>query len=200
MLVLERPVGTAIRIGDEAEIHVLKTGRSRVLLGIEAPRSVPVWRSELPVREPASRAPPVATGPQLRVLVVEDDPQHAELIRLILSDRQHARVTVVSTVDEAVRSLCMDGRHNGSTRPGLVLLDLNLPGRSGVELLRLIKSTHALRETPVVILSCSENDADVRACLSAGANAFVCKAGTAEQFTDSIARIAVFWGNARRVA
>jgi carbon storage regulator CsrA len=198
MLLLERCLDTAICVGHNIKIKVLRTGAHRVLLGVEAPRGIPVWRDEL--TPPAEALKPAATRNGLfRVLAVEDNPDHAELIRMALADRPTTQVTIVPSGEEAIRRLAeRDNAKRG--RPDLVLLDLQLPGLSGFDVLRLIRSVPALHKTPVVVLSCSKSDDDVRRAIEAGANAFVAKAADSETFNESIFRIADFWSNVRQVA
>jgi carbon storage regulator CsrA len=198
MLLLERCLDTAICIGRDIKVKVLRTGQHRVLLGVDAPRTVPVWRDELAppvnVRQPGpSKAAPFC------VLAVEDNPDHAELIRLALEECPSIQVTVVPTGEAAIRAL---GMHDGVRvkRPDLILLDLQLPGLSGIEVLHLIRSVPSLRKMPVVVLSCSKNDEDVRRAIESGANAFVAKSTDCTAFNESIFRIADFWSNVRQVA
>jgi carbon storage regulator CsrA len=198
MLLLERCLDTAICIGHNIKVKVLKTGAHRVLLGIDAPRDVPVWRDELAPPAEVMKDEWRRTTP-FRVLAVEDNPDHAELIKLALQACPVAQVTVVRTGEDAIRALGQR-ESGGSLRPDLVLLDLQLPGLSGFDVLKLIRSVPILRKTPVVVLSCSKNDDDVRRAIEAGANAFVAKASGNAAFNESIFRIADFWSNVRQVA
>ena len=198
MLLLERCLDTAICIGHNIKVKILRAGAHRVLLGVEAPRDIPVWREELAPPPEAVQPRPINATP-FHVLAVEDNPDHAELIRMALEGCPAVEVTMVPTGEDAIRTL--GERHNDKSRPpDLVLLDLQLPGLSGFDVLRLIRSVPALRRTPVVILSCSKNDDDVRKAIEAGANAFVTKAANCAAFNESIFRIADFWSNVRRVA
>jgi carbon storage regulator CsrA len=198
MLLLERCLDTAICIGQNIKVRVLRTGAHRVLLGIDAPRDIAVWRDELAPPAEVMQDRRERTAP-FRVLAVEDNPDHAELIRLALQGCRMAQVTVVRTGEDAIRALGQR-ENEGILRPDLVLLDLQLPGLSGFDVLKLIRSVPALRKTPVVVLSCSKSDDDVRRAIEAGANAFVAKAAGSAAFNESIFRIADFWSNVRQVA
>ncbi|HVP11724.1 MAG TPA: carbon storage regulator, partial [Phycisphaerae bacterium] len=94
MLLLERCLDTAICIGRNIKVKVLRTGAHRVLLGVDAPRDIPVWRDEL---EPPAEIKEFRAGKAkpFRVLAVEDNPDHAELIRLALTACPTVQVTVV---------------------------------------------------------------------------------------------------------
>jgi two-component system response regulator len=74
-----------------------------------------------------------------------------------------------------------------------------LPRMTGLDLLLSIRTDPFLHLTPVVMLTCTDDDAVAADCLDAGANAFVSKSSDPETFRTSIARIADFWGNESRV-
>src|SRR5438552_12308990 len=112
MLLLERCRGDAICIGNDVQVRVLRTGGRRVLLGISAPKEVPVWREELsPPAEKAKATDQPATE-KLKILVVEDNPIHAKLIRHALSQRSFADITGVESGEDAIRLLAL---RNGGT-------------------------------------------------------------------------------------
>lgn len=99
------------------------------------------------------------------VLLVEDDPDHAELVsRALAADAQAVHLVQVPDGESALAYLGRGGMWTDpkrSPRPDLVLLDLRLPGVDGGEVLRQIKAAPALREIPVVILSTSEARGDL---------------------------------------
>lgn len=196
MLLLERCRDAAVCIGSGIVVRVLRTGRSRVLLGVEADRGVPVWREELgPPEHPASSEHPEAA---LRVLVVEDDAGHQRLIRRTLADCGIAQVALAGSAEDA-DMLIQDART--APKPQLVLLDMRLPGRSGLEFLRSLRSSESsLCRTPVVMLSSVDDEEQIKRCLEAGANAYVQKSIDFNEFRRAILRIAEFWKNTRHVA
>jgi carbon storage regulator CsrA len=197
MLVVSRCLNSAVRIGDNIRVKVLRVGRRRVSLGIEAPTEVPVIREEAHTAggdgEDMSR-----TGLDIRVLVVEDTPTHALLIERVLTRRGVRHVVRTSSGEDAIRLLAM-AEKDPALRPDLVLLDLQLPGMSGMQVLNTMKSAMTLRLIPVVVLSCHDSEREVVRCLEAGANAFVSKAENYEHFQKSILRITDFWSNIRKV-
>lgn len=199
MLVISRCLNSAIRIGENVKVKVLRLGQRRVTLGIDAPPEVQVRRDELTVEGISNgEHPPVTPELDLRVLVVEDTPVHSLLIERVLSKRGVRNIVRTSTGEDAIRLLTL-GREGRALKPDLVLLDLQLPGVSGFHVLDAIKSAAALRSIPVVVLSCSDSDADVQRCMEAGANAFVSKADSYDGLRQSILRITDFWSQVRKV-
>jgi DNA-binding response OmpR family regulator len=97
------------------------------------------------------------------ILVVDDEPPLRELIRVSLGNR--FEFTEAGDADEAWAEA-------QSRRPDLVVLDIMLPGRSGLELLRQLKSDADLAGVPVVVLSAWQTEQDARDALDAGADAF----------------------------
>lgn len=78
-------------------------------------------------------------------------------------------------------------------RPALILLDLNMPRKDGREALAEIKSDEALRQIPVIVLTTSEADQDIRQSYELGVNAFVTKPVTFERLSEVIELMGRFW-------
>lgn len=202
MLLLERTLDDAIRIGHDVRIRVLRIGKTRVLLGVQAPRNVSVWRDEIaPATVPPATEPAPASNPgeKFHVLVVEDDAIHAKLVRRVLGETGATQVTVVPSGEAAIERLQATADLPEASID-LVLLDLRLPGASGLDVLKIVRAAGPHRLTPVVVMSCSQADADVADCMQAGANAFVSKANDHDEFRKLILRVVDFWRHARRVA
>lgn len=197
MLVISRSLNESIRIADNVRVKVLGLGQRRVTLGVEAPPEVTVRRDEV-ADEPPRSQPQHQPEIGLRVLVVEDTPVHALLIERVLSKRGVKNVVRTTSGEDAVRLLNLAAERQ-VPKPDLVLLDLQLPGMSGQNVLQTIKTTPALRSIPVVVLSCSDSETDVQRCMQAGANAFVTKSENYEEFRRSIIKITDFWSQARLV-
>jgi carbon storage regulator CsrA len=199
MLVISRSLNSVIRIGENVKVKVLRLGQRRVTLGIDAPTDIQVRRDELTPEYAAHKEERVSQqASDLRVLVVEDTPVHALLIERVLTKRGIRNIVCATTGEDAIQLLTL-GREGRALKPDLVLLDLQLPGISGFHVLEAIKSAAALRSIPVVVLSCSDSDADVTRCLEAGANAFVSKAESYDNLRQSILRITDFWSQVRKV-
>ena len=203
MLVLSRKDGNAIHVGGDVVVRVLRIGRSQVRLGIEAPKSTRIWREELsdsfgwdslPTAQSNGQS---SAGRRTEILLVEDNPDHAELISRVLRDSEPVKVAIVRSGEAAIellgigegRMLAPQGRYD------LILMDQCLPGTTGIEVLRRIRTAPDWFATPVVMLTCMDDEALVADCFEAGANAFVVKSGDMRAFRTTISRLAAFWGS-----
>ena len=199
MLVLSRHENSSIKIGSDVTVTVLSVQRRRVRLGIEAPKDVRVLRDELV--ESHEELSQTAADQQRRtprmkiVLVIEDDPLHAMLIRKSLCSSQGTMVTVAETAKLALDALAGGSDDDDVVHPDLILLDMGLPDSSGLDVLRSIRKDERLRRTPVVMLTCCQDDSVVEECLESGANAFVVKSARWDDFRSSVSRIGGFWTN-----
>jgi CheY-like chemotaxis protein len=108
----------------------------------------------------------------IRVLLVEDNPIDVRAtLRAAKKLKVANSIDVVGDGDQAIHYL----ESGDQPKPSLVLLDLNLPGRDGHDVLAHMKGDEALKRIPVVILTTSANDADVLGAYDLGANAYVNK-------------------------
>lgn len=128
-----------------------------------------------------------------RILHVEDNPGDARLAEEAF-DEVEANVDLTVVQDGARALAVLRAAEKGETaRPDLVLLDLNLPTKSGVEVLEEIKSDKSLRKIPVIILTTTDDDATIDALYDNHANAFVTKPTTVDQFIEMIESVNAFW-------
>ncbi len=129
------------------------------------------------------------------ILLVEDDPDDTELtMNAFRKLRVANQVVVASDGQEAVDYLFGTGCHAGSgVQPVLVLLDMHLPKLDGGEVLRLIRANEKTRLLPVVILTSSREERDVRESYEAGVNSFVQKPVDATQFAEAIQQLGLYW-------
>lgn len=184
MLIIERKVGAMVRIGRHVTVRVRSIrGNQRVRLEIDAPKEIPVVREELDVFDDAVRG-----VRSLKVLIVEDDPDHAEIVELAMSERQVDTMYRVESGEEAIATLDALSE-GGDSAPDLILVDQHLPGLSGEELVVALRGRPDTQLTPIVMLSGDVNDECVRRCMAAGANAYIEKKPTYAELTDAVARI-----------
>ena len=130
------------------------------------------------------------------ILLVEDSPEDFETTRRAFR-RAGLRNPMLhcATGDDALDFLHQRGRYTAATapRPGIILLDLNLPGTDGRAVLAEIKAEAGLSEIPVVVLTTSADDRDVEACYQAGANSYVQKPVNLDAFMVAIQRLHDYW-------
>lgn len=128
------------------------------------------------------------------VLLVEDDPGDVLMTREAFAQHKiRNELHVTNDGEQALRFLRQEGEYEHAPRPGLILLDLNLPRRDGRQVLAEIKADAELRMIPVVVLSTSEADEDIMRSYSLHANAYVTKPVDFDRFVDVIRRIDSFW-------
>jgi CheY-like chemotaxis protein len=131
------------------------------------------------------------------ILLVEDDPVD------VMSVQRAARaidlrnpVHVVGTGREALDYLRGDGDYDGrgdAPRPGLILLDMDLPIMNGLEFLDVAKADPGLREIPVVVLSSSDLESDIRASFRRGVAGYVVKPKEFASFIEALRTIESYW-------
>jgi CheY-like chemotaxis protein len=128
------------------------------------------------------------------VLLVEDDPGDVLMTQEAFEHHKIAnRLHVVSDGVEAMRFLRREGEFTDAPRPGLILLDLNLPRKDGREVLAEIKSDDDLRDIPVVVLTTSAADEDILRSYKLHANAYVTKPVDFIRFVDVVRQIDHFF-------
>lgn len=128
------------------------------------------------------------------ILLVEDNPADAELaVIAIQQNRPEVAVHVVDTGDAALTFLQQTGEHATAPVPDLVLLDLNLPGRDGTEILGIIKADEALQAIPVIMFSNSNAAADVETSYRAQANAYLLKPMEYAEIKEALGDLLTFW-------
>jgi len=130
------------------------------------------------------------------ILLVEDNPNDLELTLIALAKSQLANeVVVVRDGAEALDYLRRQGEFAERTvgNPAVILLDLKLPKVDGLEVLKIIRETDALRSIPVVMLTSSKEEQDVVRSYELGVNAYVVKPVDFTEFVRAIADLGIFW-------
>jgi CheY-like chemotaxis protein len=130
----------------------------------------------------------------IKVLLVEDNLPDAVLIKEAFKESQrHIQVTVAKDGQEALDCLRGVGRFKSCFRPDIILLDLNIPKRSGLEVLTEIKSDYILHEVPVIVLSGSNLEEDIRRAYEAHANFYIIKPPDLEHLFTAIKYVEKNW-------
>jgi CheY-like chemotaxis protein len=130
------------------------------------------------------------------ILLVEDDKRDLELTLIALERSQLANeVVVMRDGAEALDYLRREGVHaaRAEGNPAVVLLDLKLPKVTGLEVLQAVRADPALASVPVVMLTSSQEEADVLRSYQLGVNAYVVKPVAFDHFVSAIADLGVFW-------
>jgi len=136
-------------------------------------------------------------GEPIVILLVEDDPAHAEIVRRNFENSLIAnRVIHVSDGQEALDYMFRAGRYSDpvtAPRPGLILLDLRLPKVDGLEVLKSIKADSDLCRIPVVILTTSSAEYDVVKAYDRHANSYLVKPVDFPQFVSLMESLGYYW-------
>ena len=131
------------------------------------------------------------------ILVVEDSPEDFETTsRAFRRAGLRNPMLRCATGDEALDFLHRRGAYQDperSPRPGIILLDLNLPGTDGREVLHELKQPGPLANIPVIVLTTSSDKRDIDACYRAGANSYIQKPVDLEGFMRAIQRLHDYW-------
>ncbi|HEY9652652.1 MAG TPA: response regulator [Coleofasciculaceae cyanobacterium] len=130
----------------------------------------------------------------VEILLVEDSPSDANLtIREFSKAKIANNLHWVEDGEAAMEYLHQQGEYANAPRPDLILLDLNLPGMDGREVLAEVKSDHDLKRIPVVVLTTSNDEQDVLHSYNLNANCYVTKPIDIEQFIHVVQLINEFW-------
>jgi CheY-like chemotaxis protein len=130
----------------------------------------------------------------MEILLVEDSPHDARLtIEALRDGKLRHNVRHVEEGQEAMAILRREGKEAASPRPDLILLDLNLPGMDGREVLQEIKEDLNLKRIPVVVMSTSRAERDILQAYNLHANCYVTKPIDIEQFIGVVKKIEDFW-------
>lgn len=134
---------------------------------------------------------------ELEILLVEDNLNDAELtIRALRKNNFANKVIHLKDGAEALDFIFCEGEfrdRNILAKPKVILLDLKMPKVSGIEVLQRIRADERTRYIPVVVLTSSNEDPDVKACYSLGVNSYIVKPVGFENFTKAVAELGLYW-------
>jgi two-component system response regulator len=120
--------------------------------------------------EPKTRTKPA------EILLIEDNPGDVELTRNAFDNTRFSnRMTVASSGEEALQILARQGKHTDAPRPDLILMDINLPQKSGIEVLTEIRQNVSLKDIPVIMLTSSKTNSDILDSAALKANGYMVK-------------------------
>lgn len=129
-------------------------------------------------------------GRPIEILLVEDDPEDAELVAGVIGEGRRVRnLQRAGSGEEALEIL-----RSGGLRPDLVILDLNMPRKpDGRDVLAAIKKDPILHRIPVIVLTASAEEPDVNSCYELCANAYVVKPKDRAELVKAIENLEAFW-------
>ncbi len=130
------------------------------------------------------------------ILLAEDNPQDVELTIEALKENNLANhVVEVNDGVEAMEYLNYEGRFKDREKgnPVVLLLDIKMPRMDGIEVLEAIRSNEKLKTLPVVMLTASREEPDLKKCYALGVNAYVVKPVDFKDFLDAVKHIGIFW-------
>jgi CheY-like chemotaxis protein len=130
------------------------------------------------------------------ILLAEDNPNDVELTLQALDEHNLAnRVVAVRDGVEVLDYLRCEGKFKLRKKgnPAVILLDIKMPRMDGIEVLRTIRSNPAFKMLPIVMLSSSREEFDLKRCYELGANAYVVKPVDFKDFFDAVKQLGIFW-------
>jgi len=134
---------------------------------------------------------------EVEILLVEDNPADVELtLRALKTHRITNKIMFVRDGAEALDYLYRRGPYknrNEIRMPRLILLDLKLPKISGLEVLQKVKSDEELKKIPIVVLTSSKEEPDIRECYRLGVNSYIVKPVDFEKFIEAVRNIGLYW-------
>ena len=128
------------------------------------------------------------------IVMIEDDEGHARLI-----EKNIRRAGVLNEIvyfgdgSSAYAYFNNMREHAPDTRPILILLDLNLPDVSGIEILEYLKKDHVLKRAPVIVLTTTDDQTEVQRCYDLGCNVYITKPVDYERFATAIRQLGLFF-------
>lgn len=130
------------------------------------------------------------------ILLAEDNPQDKELTIEALGEHNLAnRVVAVKDGVETLEYLNYEGQFKNRKQglPAVLLLDIKMPRMDGIEVLTAIRKNEKLKSLPVVMLTSSREEPDLKKCYELGVNAYVVKPVNFVDFMDAVKNIGIFW-------
>jgi CheY-like chemotaxis protein len=129
------------------------------------------------------------TGEEIDILLVEDNPNDAELtLRALRKSDVGARLAIARDGAEALEYLLSD-----RSMPKVVFLDLKLPKIDGIEVLRRIRADERTHSVPVVVLTSSQEERDISECYKLGVNSYVVKPVEFDRFYKAVGDLGTYW-------
>jgi two-component system response regulator len=127
----------------------------------------------------------------IEILLVEDNPDDADLAIRALKKRNLANHLL--HLEDGAAALEFIFSAEGLNTPKLILLDLKMPKLNGMQVLHALKSDERTKTIPVVILTSSKEDPDIKECYALGANSYIVKPVEFDKFLDAVSDLGLYW-------
>lgn len=130
------------------------------------------------------------------ILMIEDDPGHARLIEKNIRRAGVGNPIQCFSDGASALAFLMGAAGDGAVNSGralLILLDLNLPDMSGIDILRRVKENEHLRRTPVVVLTTTDDRGEIQRCYDLGCNVYITKPVNYDSFANAIRQLGLFF-------
>lgn len=130
-------------------------------------------------------------GENVDVVIVEDDPNDAELIMRVF--HKHNMANQIMLLKDGAEALDFFFGSRANDRPKVILLDLKLPKVNGIEVLQRLKADERTKNIPVVVLTSSAEDHDIKDAYKYGVNSYVTKPIRFEEFANAVSELRLYW-------
>lgn len=132
----------------------------------------------------------------VHILLIEDNEGDILFIKEAFEETRLANeITVLRNGEKAIKYLQKKGEYQNAITPDLIILDVNLPRKSGHEVLQFIKFTGDLKVIPVIMLTTSSSDQDITKSYENYVNCYITKPAEVDEFLEAVTRIENFWFN-----
>lgn len=134
------------------------------------------------------------------ILLAEDNEDDIILIQRAFAKAKLVNLfAIVRDGEEAMAYLRQEGKYKTAQRPGLVLLDINMPKKDGFQVLEEMKASESLKDIPVVMLTTSKREEDVARAYAGGASSYISKPVGFKDFQEVVDRFELYWALVARV-
>jgi two-component system response regulator len=137
------------------------------------------------------------TNSEVEIILVEDNPNDAEMtIRALKKNNLANKLVYLKDGEEALAFIFATGIYAGrniENKPKVILLDLKMPKVDGIDVLRKLKADDRTKSIPVVMLTSSKEDPDIRVCYSLGVNSYIVKPVGFDHFMEAVSGLGMYW-------
>ncbi len=129
----------------------------------------------------------------LKIVLIEDNQDHAKILKWAFEQTNHQTQLTFFRDGESALSHLREGSHGPSISPDLIFLDFNLPRIGGQEVLRQLKLGTTSKDVPVIILSSSDREEDIKKAYELGASTYISKSLILNELSNSLESILDYW-------